>query len=231
MKLPGEIQENILLIDKPTGITSFDVIRQLRRMTGIRKFGHAGTLDPAASGLMIVAANSGTKQLQYFTALDKEYETEILLGEARSTGDMDGEVVSSTVVPQGAITHEAVCGTLESLIGTVRLPVSAYSAIKKNGVPMYKIARAAARAGGVVEEVPYRDMRVYEAELLGCTECLIDNQPRVVLRVRFFVGSGTYIRSLAEAVGQSLGYPAVVCSLRRTKIGNFTVKAAYPLVR
>jgi len=218
------VQEDILLIDKPKGITSFDVIRRLRAQTGIKKYGHAGTLDPLATGLMIIGKEKGTKKLEGFLKLDKEYIADIRLGERRSTGDLEGEILEEKEVsglPRAQI--EAAVALLE---GEQFLPVSAYSAIKKQGVPLYKKARAAASKGEVFTEVPTRRMVVYEAVLLEAADVLIGNKKRVVVRVRFHVGSGTYIRSLSEELGRLLSFPATLQDLRRTKIGNFRVEDA-----
>jgi tRNA pseudouridine55 synthase len=215
-----ELPEDILLIDKPKGITSFDVIRRLRRETGIRKMGHGGTLDPLATGLMIIGIEKGTKKLADYLKLNKEYIAEVRLGEKRTTGDLEGEIMESVDVTE--IDEDQVREELKEMIGILTLPVSAYSAIKKDGVPMYKRARKAEARGEVVEDVPLRDMEVYETELQGVKT----EGNRVVLTVRFFVGSGTYIRSLAEELGRRLGYPATLQNLRRTKIGDFDIKDA-----
>lgn len=217
----------LLLIDKPTGISSFDVIRTLRRRTGVRKFGHAGTLDPAASGLLLIGVEQGTKQLTQYIKLDKEYVAEVTLGESRTTGDLEGEVLEEAVVEN--LSEADVRVALAHMIGSLRLPVSAYSAIKKDGVPMYKRARAAAKIGDLVKDVPVRDMVVHEAELLDIYNRNVHGNDRVVVLVRFLVGSGTYIRSLGEELGQRLGYPATLASLRRTKVGEFRVEDALQL--
>jgi tRNA pseudouridine55 synthase len=115
------------------------------------------------------------------------------------------------------------------MLGDITLPVSAYSAIKKAGVPMYKRARAAAAKGEVVDVVPVRVMKVSEADLLEIKERMFDDKPRLLLTVRFYVGSGTYIRSLAEELGQSLGYPATLFNLKRTKVGKFSIEKAVSL--
>lgn len=211
----------ILLIDKPAGITSFDVIRQLRKKTGIKKFGHAGTLDPLATGLMIIGVQSGTKKLTDYIKLDKEYIAEIRIGEKRSTGDLEGIILEERDV-EVAIPEETIIAELQALVGKQVLPVSAYSAIKKDGKPMYKRAREAEKVGDLIDDVPLREMNVYETELL---KSVLENK-RQVVTVRFFVGSGTYIRSLAEALGNQLGYPATLQSLRRTKVGEFKIKDA-----
>lgn len=218
-----ETPEDILLIDKPKGITSFDVIRRLRRELGIKKMGHGGTLDPLATGLMIIGLEKGTKKLNEYLKLPKEYIAEIRLGERRSTGDLEGTVIESREVKEldGVIIQDVI----EGMIGTQTLPVSAYSAIKKDGVPLYKRARKAEAKGEVIEDVPMREMEVSETELLNIE--YVDSF--CVLRVRFYVGSGTYIRSLAEEVGKRLGYPATLQNLRRTKIGEFDIQDARTL--
>lgn len=217
------MEGEILLIDKPKGITSFDVIRRLRKELGIRKMGHAGTLDPLATGLMIIGVGSGTKKLSEYIKLPKEYIAEVRIGERRTTGDLEGEIVEEKIVE--SIKENEVREILAGMIGTLTLPVSAYSAIKKDGVPMYKRARKAEKTGEIVEDVPVRDMVVTDAELLGLT-CA---GGRCVATVRFAVGSGTYIRSLAEEMGRRLGYPATLQNLRRTKVGDLDIKDARTL--
>ena len=221
--MKSQLPQNILLIDKPRGITSFDVIRRLRTKLGIRKFGHGGTLDPLASGLMIIAKNEGTKLLTNYLKLDKEYVAEILIGERRSTGDMEGEILEEKAVAR--LDEQEVEKALASLLGTLTLSVSAYSAIKKDGIPMYKRARKAEKTGETITELPMREMIVKDVELLN-TEY---TNERCVLTVRFFVGSGTYIRSLGEELGRRLGYPATLQNLRRTKIGASDIKDAETL--
>lgn len=215
--------EYLFLIDKPSGITSFDVIRRLRKELGNVKMGHAGTLDPLASGLMLIGVGEGTKKLKDLVGLPKEYVADILVGEKRSTGDLEGEILQEAAV--GPLDEPQVREELTNMRGVLRLPVSAYSAMKRGGVPMYKRARLAERKGETVTSVPYRDMEVMEAELLGI-DC---KDARCVVRVRFFVGSGTYIRSLAEELGKRLGFPATLKSLRRTKVGEFDVADAQPI--
>ncbi len=215
--------ENILLIDKPKGITSFDVIRRLRRELNIKKMGHGGTLDPLASGLMIIGINEGTKKLTEYLKLDKEYVAEVLLGEKRSTGDMEGEILEEMVVKK--VKEEEVKEVLLGMTGTLFLPVSAYSAIKKDGVPMYKRARKAEKTGETITDLPMRTMQVYESELLN----IESKGDRVVLTVRWRVSSGTYIRSLGEELGQRLVYPATLQNLRRTQIGDLRIENAREL--
>ena len=218
----------LLLIDKPKGLTSFDVIRRLRKATGIKKFGHAGTLDPLATGLMLIGVEKGTKRLTELVKRDKEYLAEILVGESRTTGDMEGEVVEVKNY-EGDVDEERLRTVLAEMIGTLELPVSAYSAIKKDGVPMYKRARAAQKKGEQVSEVPIRAMVVHEAEMLAQSVFVHNGQKRLLVTVRFSVGSGTYIRSLAEEFGKRIGYPATLYNLRRTQVGEYRIENSQPL--
>ena len=213
----------LILIDKPKGITSFDVIRRLRRLLNIKKMGHAGTLDPLATGLMIIGVGPGTKRLAGLIKLDKEYSAEVLIGEQRTTGDMEGEVVDEKVVEEAAeILQSKISAALTDLVGEIELPVSAYSAIKVDGVPMYKRARKAEKTGETVTDVPMRTMRVFETELFKVEKV----GDRAVATISFKVGSGTYIRSLAEEIGRQIEYPATLQNLRRIKVGEFDIEMA-----
>jgi len=203
-----------LLIDKPQGITSFDVIRILRKKIGIRKMGHAGTLDPMATGLLIIGIEGDTKKLSQFLKLDKVYEAEIEFGVRTDTGDRDGVVVEEKEVPN--LTAEEIVSQLHSLVGTQLLPVPIYSAIKKNGNPLYSYARS-----GRAVEIPLKNMEIKSAEYLSYLERKI--------KVQFHVGSGTYVRTLAEELGKKLGTVATLSQLRRTSIGDFKVENAETL--
>ena len=220
--------QEILLIDKPKGITSFDVIRRVRKQINIKKIGHAGTLDPLATGLMILGVGPGTKKLTELIKLDKDYVAGVLIGESRTTGDMEGEIVDS--VEKVELDPAQILVAVSGLVGTITLPVSAYSAIKKDGVPMYKRARAAEKVGGVVTDVPVRDMLVQAATVANIEVVFSDTTMttinRILVTVHFSVGSGTYIRSLAEELGRRLGYPATLANLRRTRVGEFRIEEA-----
>lgn len=227
-----DFNTELLLIDKPHGITSFDVIRRLRRVYTERygekapKMGHAGTLDPLATGLMLVGVGKGTKRLTELTKLDKEYLAEVRLGERRTTGDLEGEIVEEREVAAAAeIVRSNISAALQHMQGELTLPVSAYSAIKVDGVPMYKRARKAEQRGETVDEVPVRGMRILESELREVTVA----DGRAVAVIRFQVASGTYIRSLAEELGRRVGYPATLQALRRTRVGEFRVEDALSL--
>jgi len=226
--------QQLLLIDKPRGITSFDVIRRLRRLysdthDGAKapKLGHAGTLDPLATGLMLLGVGQGTKKLADLIKLDKEYIAEIRLGESRTTGDLEGDIVEEIAIEPNApaLSNENIMTALRSLEGEQSLPVSAYSAIKVDGVPMYKRARKAEVTGETIIDIPVRTMTVHQAELLGTEQ----QENRHAVAVRFKVASGTYIRSLAEEFGRRLGLPACLADLRRTQVGEYRIEDAQKL--
>ena len=176
---------------------------------------------------MILGVEAGTKKLTELIKLDKEYIAEVRIGERRTTGDLEGDIVEKVEAVE--ISQREISTAVHSLKGTQSLPVSAYSAIKKDGKPMYKRAREAAKIGELLGDVPIRDMKVYEAELLAIEDTEVDGKGRVVCKIRFFVGSGTYIRSLAEELGNRLNYPATLQSLRRTKVGEVRIEDAKKL--
>ena len=218
----------LVLIDKPLGLTSFGVVARVRRILGVKKVGHAGTLDPLASGLMLVGVGQGTKALTGLVKLDKEYVAEVLIGRSTTTSDREGGVVAERPVTE-PIPKSSITAALANMQGAITLPVSAYSAIKVDGVPMYKRARAAARVGTVAEPVRARRMYVYETELQNSQVLTLDTVALQLLTIRFRVGSGTYIRSLAEELGRRLGYPASLYNLRRTQVGEYRIEDAVTL--
>lgn len=206
------------MVDKPKGITSFDVIRRLRKETGIRKMGHAGTLDPLATGLMIIGVNEGTKRMEEFLKLDKTYIAEILLGTRTDTGDLEGEVIEVREVYD--VESDYVEETINNFNGVFDLPVPKYSAIKRGGRALYEYARE-----GIEVEVPIKPMKIYKSKFLGIEEMT----EGFVVKVQFDVASGVYIRSLVEYLGELLDVPATLANLRRTKIGDFNIKSARKL--
>jgi len=192
----------IILADKPAGPTSFDIVAAVRRKTGART-GHAGTLDPFASGLLLLLSGAATRLQPRFVGLDKRYLAEIDLAARTSTGDPEGEVVEERDPPD-LVTLEA---SLEALRGEVELPVPAASAVKIEGERAYRLYRR-----GVAVEMPIRRMHVRMLAL----ERYADGVARLDLRV----SSGTYVRSIAEALGGHC------VTLRRSEIGPFTVDEA-----
>jgi tRNA pseudouridine55 synthase len=205
--------DGLLLVNKPVGITSFDVIRRLRRSTDVRKIGHAGTLDPAASGLMLMLFGAGCKQAMSLTKLDKRYVAEIRLGANSSTGDVEGEILPvSDRVP----TLAQVEAALVQLTGEITQVPSVYSAIKINGREAYKRVRA-----GEQVEIPARQVMVYENRLVKY------DYPRLEINAK--VSSGTYIRTLAEDLGKMLGTGAYLTGLVRIEVGDYHLEDAVEL--
>jgi len=202
------IDKELLFIDKPKGITSFDVIRILRKQLGIKKMGHAGTLDPLATGLLIIGINEGTKKLTALVGLNKTYSAEILLGKKTDTGDVTGKVIEEKIVQQFSPPH--LEKTIEDFVGTHNLKVPMYSAIKKDGKPLYVYARENKEV-----TVPTKTMVVLSAKL----ESLEGN----VLCVFFEVSSGSYVRTLAEELAQRLGTVGTIQNLRRFTVGEYSV--------
>lgn len=205
--------QDIILINKPSGITSFDVIRILRKNLGIRKMGHAGTLDPMAEGLMIIGIESGTKKLSQFLKLPKVYEAEVLLGVKTDTGDLEGKILEQKSVARNDFKEEV----MEKLKGKLNLPVPAYSAIKRGGEALYKKARR-----GESVDVPVKEMEVRDIILNNIEE----SDRNIILNITFDVSSGTYIRSLAEEIGRQLKVPATLKSLKRISIGEYKIEDA-----
>lgn len=215
-KLDDLVTEGLLLIDKPKGVTSFDVIRTLRKRLNIQKMGHAGTLDPLATGLLLVGVGSATKQLATLVGLSKVYEVDILLGVKTTTGDMEGDVVDEMEVLD--IDKARVEKVFHNMVGVVPLKVPLFSAIKIKGKALYAYARK-----GKAEDIslPVKEMKIFSIELLGVRS--VDEQGKnahTILSVRMHVGSGAYVRSIAEEIGRQLDIPATVYDLRRTRIGD-----------
>lgn len=194
----------IVLVDKPAGPTSFAIVAELRRKTGART-GHAGTLDPFATGLLLLLSGSATKIARCFVGLDKRYLANIDLTARTSTGDLEGEVVEQQAVPD----QEELWARLARLRGEVELPIPAVSAVKIGGERAYKLARR-----GVEVEMPLRRSRVDALDVITYT----GDEVQLDLRV----SSGTYVRAIADALGGHCR------TLRRTEIGPFSVDEADP---
>lgn len=206
--------DGILVIDKPAGLTSHDVVNSVRRIAGTRKVGHAGTLDPFATGVLVVGVGQGTKAITFLKEDDKEYEATLRLGVETDTLDRDGRVIRETRCPD--ISYEYVEKLLNSFVGRQDQVPPRFAAIKKDGIPLYKLARK-----GLDFEVPPRAI-----EIFGITLLSID-LPQVSFRVR--CSSGTYIRSLARDIGIKIGCGGYLESLRRLRSGRFGIEKAIPL--
>src|SRR5438552_7432727 len=194
----------MFLLDKPTGPSSFAAVREVRERTGART-GHAGTLDPFASGLLLVLSGSATRLAPWLVGLDKRYVTEVDLRARTSTGDPEGEIVEEREPPSRAELEEL----LEGLRGEVELRIPAASAVKVGGERAYRLARR-----GAAPEMPLRRSRIDAADVIAYTG------ETVTLDLR--VGSGTYVRSIADVLGGHCR------TLRRTEVGPFRVEDADP---
>jgi tRNA pseudouridine55 synthase len=204
---PKEL-EGVLLVDKPTDHTSHDVIARLRGILKMRRIGHAGTLDPMATGVLVVLLGKATKASQYLMSLDKEYTGTIKLGSVTNTQDAEGEVLETRPVPP--LTEAEVKATMAAFVGDQYQLPPMFSAIKIDGVPLYKQARK----GEEVEREP-RFIRVSSFDMTRFISPEID----FVLRCT----KGTYVRTVAHDLGQKIGCGAHLSSLRRTATGKFTV--------
>lgn len=206
--------EGILLVDKPTGCTSHDVVARMRRKLKMKRIGHAGTLDPLATGLLILLIGKATKVSQYLMSLDKEYEGTMKLGETTDSHDSDGEVKVTREVPQ--LDEEALRVQMRTFVGDQYQIPPMFSAKKIKGVPLYKLARK----GQEVEREP-RFINVSLFELLEL------NLPLV--RFRLACSKGTYVRTIAHDLGERLDCGAHLTALRRTRIDRFSIDDALPL--
>ncbi len=209
-----DVVSGVLVIDKPVGMTSHDVVQIVRRGTGIRRAGHTGTLDPRASGVLVILIGPAVRLSEYVSASDKRYQATLRLGTTTDTYDAEGRITRS-VDPRN-VTEEQFESLLENYTGEILQTPPPYSAIKVKGRPAYKRARQ----GEKVELKP-RKIHVYSLEVLEWAP------PEVVLDV--YCSSGTYVRSLAHDLGNDLGTGAYLIGLRRTKSGRFTLRDAVPL--
>ena len=210
----GESGLSLLLgIDKPAGITSHDVVGVVRRSIGERRVGHAGTLDPAATGVMLVGVGQGTRLMGRLTAERKSYLASIVFGCETTTDDAEGEVTRTVQVDPELASVEVASQSVASLVGRGEQVPPAYSAISVGGVRAYKRARA----GEEVELEP-RPMEIFEATLISCTA-----EPEVVWQVALTVSKGTYVRAIARDLGRALGSAAHLGRLCRTASGNLTL--------
>ncbi len=204
----------VVLINKPENWTSFDVVNKIRRALKIKKVGHAGTLDPFATGLLIVGLGKGTRALQEFMNLEKEYRALIKLGVETDTYDVTGKLVREQSVEHLTITD--VERVVSEMQGEILQTPPMFSAKKVNGVPLYKLARK----GKTVERKPQK-VTVFRANIL-------DWQPPL-LEMELKVSKGTYIRSYAHDLGKKLGVGGCLQKLERTAIGDFTVQQSFEL--
>ncbi len=203
-----------LLIDKPLGWTSFDVIRKLRKILGIRKIGHAGTLDPLATGLLILCFNKGTKTIESYQAYDKAYEGRFFLGKRTPSFDGETKCIKETTLPPRI--EDRILPTSKKFIGTQQQRPPIFSACKVGGVAAYKKARKGKSFLLKKKTIIIKNFTITKVEL-----------PIVFFKVD--CSKGTYIRSLANDFGNSLGVGAYLYSLRRLSIGPYSIDKAFTL--
>lgn len=218
----SEAANGFLLVDKTPGPTSFGVIARLRRITGVKKIGHAGTLDPFASGLLLIAiGRSATKEIARFVGLDKVYEAEIVLGVSSTTLDPEGEL-TPVPLPSPNLLIKRLTEAMNRLTGDLNQIPPMHSAVKIDGVRLYKLARK----GQEVERAP-RPIHVSQFDLMEPP--IQDPDGTLRVRARIACSSGTYVRALARDLGEALGTSAYLSALRRTQIGRFHIEDAYTI--
>lgn len=204
----------VLLIDKPAGITSHDVVDRVRRKLRMKRVGHAGTLDPAATGLVIILVGKATKLSQYLMGLDKVYEGVAHFGIITDTQDADGETIEEREVPE--LDAEKLKAVMAEFMGDQYQTPPMYSAKKINGVPLYKLARK----GKEVER---------EARVIRIKEFEFDSYEAPIMEFTVACSKGTYIRTLVHDLGEKIGCGAHLKELRRTEIGDFEIEDSLEL--
>ena len=213
-----EPHSGLVIVDKPGGMTSHDVVARIRRLAGTRKVGHAGTLDPMATGVLVVGVEKATRLLGYLTLTEKQYDATIRLGQSSSTDDAEGEITGGS--PAAHVTDEALARAVSGLTGEIRQVPPAVSAIKVDGQRAYRLTRA-----GAAPDLKPRPVTVYEFTVTATRPAgeLLD----VDATVR--CSSGTYIRALARDLGQQLGTGGHLTRLRRTRVGGYGLEGARTL--
>ncbi|WP_204034476.1 tRNA pseudouridine(55) synthase TruB [Micromonospora qiuiae] len=211
--------DGLIVVDKPGGVTSHDVVARVRRLARTRRVGHGGTLDPMATGVLVIGVNRATRLLTYVIGADKSYTATIRLGQATVTDDAEGDVTSTT--PAGRLTDDGIRSALAALTGEIDQVPSAVSAIKINGQRAYKRVRE-----GESVELPARRVTVSRLDVLAIRR----EQPDVVdVDVDVACSTGTYIRAIARDAGLALGVGGHLTALRRTAVGGFRLAEAVTL--
>lgn len=214
--------DGLLVVDKPSGWTSHDVVGRARRLCATRKVGHAGTLDPMATGVLVLGIGRATRLLTFLVGCDKDYTATIRLGQTTITDDAEGEVTAT--VPAGGVTAEGLRAAVRELTGDIQQVPSSVSAIKVKGERSYHRVRA-----GEDVELPARPVTVSRFEVLATREGEVDGIPVLDVDVEVTVSSGTYVRALARDLGSALGVGGHLTALRRTRVGAFTLDRAHGL--
>lgn len=223
--------DGVLIIDKPAGLTSHDVVARVRRIIGERRVGHTGTLDPFATGVLVILVGRATRLAQFLSGAEKEYEAIVRLGSATDTGDITGKPLPPVI---GLETPDTTCNwseleieeALQSLRGEIEQVPPMYSAKKQGGRKLYELAR---RGEAVEREAVPVTIHTLEIER-NAVQLLTANQGGTAdIRMRILCSAGTYVRTLAEDFGRRLGVGAHLAELRRTKAGDFSIEGAVSL--
>ena len=212
--------DGLVIVDKPGGLTSHDVVARIRRLAGTRRVGHAGTLDPMATGVLVVGVDKATRLLGYLALTEKRYDATIRLGQSTSTDDAEGEITSTA--PARDVSAAAIAKAVAELTGEIQQTPPAVSAIKVDGQRAYKLTRA-----GAAPELKSRPVTVYEFTVTGIRPAENGDLTDVDATVR--CSSGTYIRALARDLGRKLGTGGHLTRLRRTQVGGYGLQAARTL--
>jgi tRNA pseudouridine55 synthase len=212
------VTDGLLVVDKPAGWTSHDVVDRVRRLAATRKVGHAGTLDPMATGVLVIGVGRATRLLGHLALSDKEYDATFRLGESTTTDDAQGELVAHT--DASGLSEQAIRRAAGEFVGDIQQIPSSVSAIKVTGRRAYQRVRQ-----GESVELPARSVRVtaFELDRFRCGGTSVD------VDVRLACSSGTYVRAIARDLGARLGVGGHVTALRRTRVGSFGLDAAIPL--
>ncbi|MEO6413964.1 MAG: tRNA pseudouridine(55) synthase TruB [Pedococcus sp.] len=214
--------DGLLVVDKPAGWTSHDVVGRTRRLCATRKVGHAGTLDPMATGVLVLGIGRATRLLTFLVGCDKDYTATIRLGQSTITDDAEGDVTSSTAAD--GVTTEQLEAAVRELTGDIQQVPSSVSAIKVKGERSYHRVRA-----GEDVELPPRPVTVSRFDVLATRTGDVDGIPVLDVDVEVTVSSGTYVRALARDLGAALGVGGHLTALRRTRVGAFTLDQAHDL--
>ncbi len=219
----GTSKDGLVIVDKPGGMTSHDVVARIRRLAGTRRVGHAGTLDPMATGVLVVGVEKATRLLGYLTLTEKQYDATIRLGQSTSTDDAEGEITGGAPAAHASaalFTQPELARAVAGLTGEIQQVPPAVSAIKVNGQRAYRLTRA-----GTAPDLKPRPVTVYEFTVTGTRP--VGQFLDVDATVR--CSSGTYIRALARDLGHTLGTGGHLTALRRTRVGGYGLEAAKTL--
>ncbi len=208
--------DGVLLLNKPKGMTSHDCVAKVRRLLGVKKAGHTGTLDPNVSGVLPICLGKATRIAEFLTGTTKTYEGKVTLGAATTTEDADGDIIAARPVDR-PIARAEIEAVFDSLTGEIEQTPPMYSAVKVGGKKLYEYARA-----GIEVERPTRRVTIYELELLDEREQFFGET--VSFRFHVTCSKGTYVRTLAVMIGERLGYPAHMSDLIRTASGPFRLE-------